>query len=245
MKKKLPVIETITTVCCVAILAGLGTWQVQRLQWKNGIIERLNHDYANANKAQRISDAQLAGWSEEAQPFGYGTVEAHLLRDKTVLLGPRMEEGRMGYHLLVPAVLDNGRTLIVNAGWVSDLWKDNIEDRLALLPSEDVTLRGVIHKPDWSSMASKNSPANDMWFRADIEEIADAKDVTNPYPFILYVDASTPELHDVSLHEAGWLPRNKHLQYALFWYALAVVMLGVYGFYLYGRREETAPENTQ
>ena len=236
--KKIPLTETITTVCCVAILAGLGTWQLQRLEWKNDITARLNQDYANAQQTRLVSEAQLAVWDQEEEPLGYGSVEARLLRDKAILLGPKMEDGRMGYHLLVPLMMDNGRSLIVNAGWVSDLWKDDTEDRLSLLPAGPITVRGVIHKPDWSSFASSNSPANDMWFRADITEMAAAKDIASPYPFILYADAAEPEFHDVLLHEKNWVPRNKHLQYALFWYALGIVMLGVYGFYMWERRKK-------
>lgn len=226
---KLPLGPTVMTISCVAILASLGTWQVKRLEWKNGIIGKLNDSYAHAAP---LTKAQLSQWSHEQEPLGYGSVHGRLQRDKAVLLGPRTEQGRVGYHLLLPLILDDGRTLIVNTGWVSDLWKDDPDERLALLPVESVTAKGVIHKPDWSSFASKNSPSNDMWFRADIDEIAKAKDVENPYPFILYADKILPELPDVQAHEERWLPRNKHLQYALFWYALALAMLGVYGFYI-------------
>lgn len=51
--------------------------------------------------------------------------------------------------------MDEGKSLIVNAGWVSDLWKDDTEEHLAGLPVQEVRVKGVIHKPDWSSMASK------------------------------------------------------------------------------------------
>lgn len=237
---RVPLKETLIAGTCVAILCGLGTWQVQRLHWKDGIIERLNAKYDAAAKAPLLDDKDLALLAMEKDPMDYGTIEARLLRDQSVLLGPRMEGGRSGFHLLVPAVTDNGRTLIVNAGWVNDLWQDNREDRMATLPGEPVTLRGILHKPDWSSMASKNSPANDMWFRADVNEIAAAKGLKDPYPFILYADHAAPELYDVKLHEERWLPRNKHLQYALFWYALGMVMLGVYGFYVFGINKKSA-----
>lgn len=232
---RLPLGPTVMTISCVAILASLGTWQVKRLEWKNGIIAKLNDSYAHAAP---LGEAQLAQWSHEDEPLGYGSVHGRLQRDKAVLLGPRTEEGRVGYHLLLPLAMDDGRTLIVNTGWVNDMWKDDPDERLALLPAGPVTARGVVHKPDWSSFASKNSPANDMWFRADIGEIAKAKDVENSYPFILYADRMSPELPDVVPHEERWLPRNKHLQYALFWYALALAMLGVYGFYIAGQNKK-------
>jgi surfeit locus 1 family protein len=234
MGMKLPLGPTVMTVCCVGILAALGTWQMQRLEWKNAIIEKLNEGYESSAANKPLSGAQLVEWSMQKEPLGYGTVSGRLQRDKAVLLGPRTEGGRMGYHLLVPLKLENGKALIVNTGWVSDLWKDNTEQRLAGLPMEPVLVKGVIHKPDWSSFASKNSPGSDMWFRADINEIAAAKNIESPYPFIVYADHITPALTNVELHAQPWLPRNKHLQYALFWYALAVVMLGVYGFYVAG-----------
>lgn len=237
---KIPVGPTVMTVCCVGILAALGTWQVQRMHWKEGIIAKLNAGY---DKPSSIHDVQLGAWSVQKDPLGYGSISGRLQRNKSILLGPRTEDGRVGYHLLIPVQLENGKTLIVNAGWVSEMWKDNTEDRFALLPMEPVTAKGVVHKPDWSSFASKNSPSNDMWFRADIAEIAKAKEIAEPYPFILYADKITPDFPDVEPHEERWLPRNKHAQYAMFWYALGVVMLTVYGFYVAGlNKQDRHPE---
>lgn len=235
---KLPLVPTAMTIVCVGILAALGTWQVQRLHWKNDIIQKLNAGY---DKAAPIGTAQLSRWSLEEEPLGYGSIHGRLIRNKSVLLGPRTNDGHVGYHLLVPLDLGGGRTVIVNAGWVSEMWKDNTEDRLALLPMEPVTAKGVVHKPDWSSFASKNAPAADMWFRADIAEIAKAKEIAEPYPFILYADKVSPALPDVVPHEERWLPRNKHAQYAMFWYALGIVMLAVYGFYVAGLNKKPVP----
>lgn len=236
---KLPLRETLIAGTCIVILAGMGTWQVQRLHWKEGVIERLNQSYADDQNRPPLTRGQLAALAQEEMPLGYGKVEGHLLRDKAILLGPRTDEGRVGYHLLVPAEIEDGRVLIVNLGWVSDLWMDSTEERLSGLPVDTFRLRGLLRKPDWSSFASKNSPANDLWFRPDIGEIAQAKGIENPYPFLLYADNAQPPLQDIKMQEQGWLPRNKHLQYALFWYALAMVMAGVYGVYVW-RGKKTA-----
>lgn len=229
---RIPFRETLITVICVATLFALGTWQVKRLEWKNDIIQKLNAQYNDTARAVPFDKLKLDDLAREHDPMAYGAVKGRLLRDQSILLGPRIEDGRAGFHLLIPVATENGRVLIVNAGWVNDLWQDNIEDRLSTLPASTVTLRGIMHKPDWSNFASNNSPANDMWFRADIEEIAAAKELESPYPFILYADHTDPALYDVKPHEEKWLPRNKHLQYALFWYTLALAMMGVYGFYL-------------
>ncbi len=236
---KLPVGATIMTVCGIAVLIGLGTWQMQRLEWKNSLIEKLNAGYEGIGEAAPLDEQKLMAWSNEEAPLGYGTVSGHLMREKAILLGPRMHDGRAGYHLLIPMTIKGEHTLIVNTGWVDGLWKDDLEERLAVLPG-DVMAAGVVHKPDWSSFASKNSPSNDMWFRADITQIAKEKDIPAAYPFMLYADTIEPPLRDVSPHQERWLPRNKHLQYALFWYALGICLAGVYGFYVAGYQKKKA-----
>ena len=195
------------------------------MHWKTDIIERLESAYASGDRAIAATDLMHA---DEAY-YRYGTVRGRLQRDKAILLGPRTDDGRAGYDLLVPLLMDNGRSLMIDAGWVSDLWQDDFEERLAALPQEEMSLRGLVRRPDWSRFTSNNSPSRDMWFRADVEQIAAAKQIGGVYPgLVLYADRTDPPLHDIKPHEAGWLPRNKHLQYAIFWYVMAAALAGVF-----------------
>lgn len=238
---RLPFKETLMTACCLVILCGLGIWQVQRLEWKGALIHRLESAYTMQSEKMGLTAQSLSTLAAEQNPIGYGSIEGEFLRDKALLLGPRTQDGKAGYHLIIPLETQDNRTLLINAGWVSELWKDTFENRMAFLPHDRVFLKGLVRKADWSSFTSKNSPANDLWFRGDIGEIAKAKTLQEAYPFMLYADTSTPELQDVTLHEKGWLPRNKHLEYALFWFSMAAVMLGVYGFYIASLNKKKAP----
>lgn len=231
---KLPWGATLATSCGVAILIGLGTWQIERLQWKQDIFQRLQAGYEMARQQQAITTQQLDTLAQESSPISYGMVKGHLMRDKAILLGGRIHDGKPGYHLLVPMVTQSGRPLMVNTGWVDMLWSDNTQDRLIDLPSsgEEISVSGALRQSDWSFFSSKNSPANDIWFRPDIAQIAQEKDIENPYPFVLYAEKTEPSLQGVLPQEERWQPRNKHLQYALFWYALAICLMGVYGFYV-------------
>lgn len=237
--RNVPVKQTILAATGIAILFGLGTWQVQRLQWKDGVIAKLEGDYAKmqGGNTPMTSDVRLQELAMEEAPIAIGKVRGRLLRDEAVLLGPRTFEGRAGYHLLVPVELPDQSILIANTGWVDALWQDNLESRMSDLPAEAVTISGVIRKPDWSSFTSPNSPSNNLWFRADVNEIAREKNLDQPYPFVLYVSKSQPLLTEVTPIEEHWLPRNKHLQYALFWYAMGVALAGVFGFYIKSRKQ--------
>lgn len=235
---KLPLGQTLIATAGIIILCGLGTWQIQRMEWKEGLIAKLEADYkaGGEHRALFIPQSKLQELAREEQPITYGMLEGRLLRKSSVLVGPRTLDGNRGYHLVTPLQMQDGAIILVNTGWVDDLWKDNTEERLAFLPTGNITVQGVLRKPDWSSFSSKNSPSNDMWFRADIAEIAEAKQLTVSYPFIMYAEATNPELHDVTPVNEHWLPRNKHLQYAIFWYAMAVTLLAVFGFYVTSRK---------
>lgn len=227
----LPLKETLIAGSCVAILCTLGTWQIQRMHWKNNITADLQAQYINGGKPLGASDLATIGTGG----FVYGAVSGQPLKDKALLLGPRIVGGRSGYHLLLPVETPDGAVLIVNAGWVGALWGDTLSERLATLPPA-ITAQGIVRHPDWSRFASKNSPANDLWFRADIAEIAAARDIESVYPVVLYADKTDPAIVDVLAHDAQWFPRNKHLQYALFWYALAGVMAIIYGTYIFRKK---------
>lgn len=231
--KRPPIVQTIIALIGVTILIALGTWQLQRLQWKTDMIAALEKDYsaAEGGNAASLSLSRLAALANEKQPMAVGRVRGHFMREAALLLGPVPDDGRIGYHLLIPLAIDNGGTIIVNAGWVDAIWKDDLQSRIVLLPQEAVNVTGILRKPDWNSFTSKNSPANDMWFRAEIEQIAQTKAITNAYPFLIYASDVSPVLHDVKPLEGHWLPRNKHFQYALFWFGMAATLIAVYGFY--------------
>lgn len=232
--RNIPLKQTALAVTGIAILVGLGTWQVHRLQWKNDIIAKLENDYAHmqGGNTPLTSTQRLQSLAQENAPVAIGKIRGRLLRSAAILLGPKTLEGRAGYHLLVPVELEDQSIIIANTGWVDVLWQDNLEDRLSDLPSDTITLSGVLRKADWNNFTSPNSPANNLWFRPDVKEIADVKGLKEPYPFMMFVSKSQPELQEVTSIEEHWLPRNKHLQYALFWYAMAATLAGVFGFYI-------------
>ncbi|OYZ68721.1 MAG: surfeit 1, partial [Rhizobiales bacterium 24-66-13] len=81
-----------------------------------------------------------------------------------------------------------------------------------------------------------NDPAHNAWFRRDPGEIAAARGLAKVAPFIIDADASA---------NPGGLPQggetrltfpNRHLEYALTWYGLAVTLAGVYVAFVISRR---------
>ena len=48
MIRRLPIVPTIVVLAAVAVMIGLGIWQLRRAQWKEGLIARYEHAQALA-----------------------------------------------------------------------------------------------------------------------------------------------------------------------------------------------------
>jgi len=84
---------------------------------------------------------------------------------------------------------------------------------------------------------AEGDPAKNLWFVRDPAAIAAAKGWGEVAPF--YVELETPT-GSAGLPRAGRLTanlRNDHLQYALTWFGLAIVLAIVFGAYAVRRRE--------
>jgi surfeit locus 1 family protein len=216
-RSALPFLPTLLTVLGMAILCILGAWQLQRLEWKRGIIEKLDRAYAAADG--QALDLQ----NFRKGDFVYGQAEGLLLTDKALLIGPRTQDGQVGYKLIVPLQVKDS-TLLVDLGW-TDL---QIEDlQLAGQQGKPVRFEGLARTPDWNVFTPENDPQRDIWYRADIGEIAAAKNLKNSLPIVLYAE----RFYGFDVPLPGNLrryPHNNHLHYAVFWFSMAGVLAVVY-----------------
>lgn len=199
----------------LSTLIWLGFWQIQRLEWKSNIIEKLDEEYAHNPKEQLFTFNTLKTLEDIEQPIKYGSVKGRYLGQHTIYLGPKTQDRVIGYHVITPLKMKSG-IILINRGFTPQE-NGKIEK---LEHSKGLTqVSGLIRKPDWNRFTPKNSPKNDIWIRLDIAQIAQAKNLQNVAPVMLYEGAEQ------------WYPRNKHMQYTLFWFTLAVIWSG-FGVYL-------------
>ncbi|MGD0193190.1 MAG: SURF1 family protein [Rhizomicrobium sp.] len=210
-----------------ALLVGLGFWQLERLQWKLGLIAEMDK---NTHAAPIPIDRALVMGIASAQ---YRRVEmfGRFLNDRESYVfgtGPR---GFAVYHVLTPLVLDDGRIFLVDRGIVP------LELRLPAKRSTgelngEQRVFGVLRTPD---KPGPFTPAPDLakriWFARDVAGIAAADHVHLASPMIVEADASP--------NPGGW-PRggqtvvalpNDHLQYAITWFLLAAALVVIYFAY--------------
>ena len=226
----------------LAVLIALGVWQLERKAWKEGLIETL---------AQRLAaaPADLPGpliWSvldPAKHEFRRVTFPAEFLHEQEALVyttgsALRSDVSGPGYWVFTPARLTGGSLVIVNRGFVPE-GRQNPASRAEGQVTGVVDLVGAMRWPEargW--FAPKDEPQRNVWYARDHLAIAAWKNLTDVAPF--YIAQETP-LPPGGLPRPGPLTvhlRNDHLQYALTWFGLALVLLVVSAIWAVGRLRE-------
>ena len=236
------VVPALFTLVGLALLIGLGVWQLERKAWKEALIDaiarRMNAPPVPLPPPQRW--ATLAAAHDE---FTRVTFRAALEHDREALVFAgasafRPDVSGTGYWVFTPARLSDGARVVVNRGFVPEENKDP-ETREAGLVTGPVEMVGALRWPEhgvWFTPAG--DPARNLWFARDQLVIAAAKGWGNVAPFYLELEGPTPP---GGLPAAGKLTvnlPNNHLLYALTWFALAVVLAAVFAAFARARRRE-------
>ena len=220
---------TLFTVPVLAALVALAAWQVQRLHWKEALIaERQTRSTAPAIALPDVIDRP------ETLEFHAARVRGSLHHAREMYLAARTLEGVVGLHVVTPMTLEDGRTLLIDRGWVPDARRDPATRPEGQL-SGVVELVGLMRTGGWKGpafMKPENLPADNLWFWIDPPAMAAAAGLPGVVAEI-YLDAGPAE-------NPGGLPiggqtrinlPNDHLQYAITWFLLAIALLVIYVVY--------------
>lgn len=227
---KIPFWATLLTLIGVMILCGLGTWQVQRLQWKQNLLAQIDALYAPETTATptTLTASQLNDAAAAGQDYLRGTVTGQYIPEKSFRTGPRVLDDQQGTHLYTPFQLQDGGIVFVNRGWIPH------DDQAAITPAITglTTLFGLFRTPD---RANRFTPPHDLsagiFYHLDPPEIAAALKLGTAIPYILYLEDNNSAAGNTTLPRpvaARPVLKNDHLGYALFWYSMAGVLLVIY-----------------
>ena len=222
----------------ILLFAGLGTWQVVRLQWKLDLIARVEARVHAAPVAVAPA-ARWAGITAASDEYRRIALRGTYLYDLTTPVQALTEQGS-GYWLLTPLCTVDGQIIIVNRGFIpSELGaptryaaKRAGPAPCADTPSAATAITGLLRISEpGGAFTRNNDPANNRWFVRDIRAIAAARGVPQAAPF--FIDAAAgqnpPDSPD---RPAGGLTvvnfPNTHLVYAITWYALALMVGGAW-----------------
>ena len=116
MIKRLPVIPTIVVLAAVALMIGLGIWQLRRAQWKEGLLTR----YAAAEKLPPIAFPTVPLRDDQLPLFRHATGVCLRIVGQRATVGEN-RSGEPGYaHIVDCATGAEGPGMSVEVGWSKD-----------------------------------------------------------------------------------------------------------------------------
>lgn len=221
----------------LAVLLALGTWQVQRLHWKESLLASIS-ERRTAPPADLAAVEAMAGAGEDVD-YRSLRVTGTFLNDKERHFFATYQ-GRTGYYVYTPLQLADGRFLLVNRGFVPFERKEPEMRKQGQLTGEQVVTglarAKLAEKPSW--VVPDNDVAKNIFYWKDLDVMAQSAglDPDQLVPFFMDADA-TPNPGGLPIGGVTQfdLPNN-HLQYAVTWYGLAAALVGVGGMFILRRR---------
>jgi surfeit locus 1 family protein len=219
-----------------AVFVTLGVWQVQRLDWKEGLIARVDqHRHAKPTPAPGPDTWHQL--TREADEYRRVTVQGRFDHARSTLVAATTELGA-GYWLLTPLQAAEGRWLFVNRGFVPPDQRERVLGAAAA-PVGDQSITGLLRFTEpVGAFLRDNDAAAGRWYSRDVAALAARHGLGSsvaPY----FIDQSAPHPATSAWPRAGLTMvhfSNNHRIYAATWFALAVMAACAFGYLILDER---------
>ena len=241
----------------VLVMLALGTWQVQRLQWKNSLIEKRQQ----AIGSNPISLTDIEAGIEHGFDVDWFKVSASGMfahdHERHVYA---LRNGKIGWRIITPFAVSGQYVVLVDRGFVPDDKKARAsrpESWMRSCPTYDCyKIVGYVRTDAGAAgpFTPKNDPASNRWYSIDLMEMVaslpEKMGFVAPDGYAITLPVIV-QLAPEDNPTAGVLPivdpvdvnlRNSHLQYAITWYALALVLIVI--SILFHRSRQSGKEPT-
>ncbi|KAJ3836564.1 mitochondrial protein required for respiration [Lentinula raphanica] len=207
---------------------ALGTWQVQRLKWKVNLIDELEEklQLAPLTLPRRINLSVIPEFV-----FRKVVIRGKWDHEHTMLLVPRVREGVHGAHVVTPLVRENGTTILVDRGFVSN---DYVDDMSFTKEEGEVEILGMLRTAQVRNrFTPDNLPEERKWYWNDVDGMATyagGEDANVQPVFVERIfqghagDADYCVSKGIPVGRAATVDlRNAHLSYVLTWFGLSAL----------------------
>jgi surfeit locus 1 family protein len=215
----------------IAMLIGLGTWQLFRLAEKQALLA----DIAQRTQSPPVSLSEVLALRDKGDDIEFvavktkGAFDHRAERHKLATF-----EGSPGWQIITPFTSDEGIVVMVDRGVVSDDLRDAGKRSENTSPIE---LTAVVrtHDNERGFFDPENDVDGNVWYWWDVPAMLSSITVATEMkvaPFVLQaLPGDDPKKFPTVPNPEAQL-RNNHLQYAMTWFSLAIVLLVIAGLFI-------------
>lgn len=195
-------------------LIGLGVWQLQRLEWKAAIIAKID---AKIVAAPVNLPATVSATDDIYLPV---TVQGRLLGPEALVLTGLNQAGA-GYRVVAAfEVAGTARQIMVDLGFLAEA------DRAFVRPNAQMTIIGNLNWPaEKDSFTPEPDPLRKIWFARDVERMANVLRTEQVLVVARSIDPAIAAIMPLPV-DTSRIP-NDHMNYAITWFSMAFLWLGM------------------
>jgi surfeit locus 1 family protein len=218
----------------IATLMSLGVWQVHRLAWKRELIQRIE-ERIHAPAVAAPGPAQWPTISSQQHEYLRVRLQGRYLNDRETLVQAVTQLGA-GFWVMTPFEAVDGFTVLINRGFVPLARRDAAARVQAQIEGEAIVTGLVRMSEPNGKFRRANNSSTDQWYSRDVAAISAVRGVPDCAPYFIDADDMQPAIAGAPTGGLTVIAfPNSHLQYALTWFALALLLAG--GSFLVFRHE--------
>ena len=193
------------------ILLWLGSWQLQRLAWKENLINEIVTRLASDPK-----DMPMSPNSENHNYFMInidGQIQSNSIHvlTSTKKIGP-------GFRVISPAILRDGSSILIDRGIIPE------KDKNLSLGSGGNSITGYLLWPNETDyFTPQPNLEKNIWFARDLEKMANFLRTEK----VLIVATKLQQVSNFNVQDPTINIPNNHLQYAITWFSMAILWLAM------------------
>jgi len=224
-------VPTVAAFVTVVLCIVAGNWQHRRMQEKEALQQKIV-------QAAAMAPVTLPSDVDDWDPwrFRHVTATGEYDAERQILIDNKVHAGRVGFDVVTPFRLNDGRAVLVDRGWIAAG-----PSRAKLPPSSPpagtVTVSGRVDIPPrhYFELGDGKAPSGALWEHLDPGRYAKATGMPVLPIVIDATDASAgAELaHDFPLPDTGI---DRHLSYMVQWYTFAAMAAGLWAWFTFRPR---------
>jgi len=216
------ILTTAVTIVLAIALASLGRWQLERMREKQALFAAFDAGSGETLHLSMVPPSEARRYQRVSAIGRYDSAHQVLLDNMT-------HDGRAGFHVLTPLVIDAGRTVLVNRGWVP-LGPSRQQLPDVAVGESERTVVGRLNELPAAGIELASAPPTGVWPRLisypKMDELV--AQLQRPlYPKVLLLDPDQPDGFAREWQPATF-PPERHLGYAITWFALAFTLFVIY-----------------
>jgi cytochrome oxidase assembly protein ShyY1 len=232
------------TLAIMAVLTGLGVWQLQRRVEKHALIAALTERLAAAAEALP-GPSQWSTLTPAHDEFRHVRFSATFEPRPDAMVysagsALRSDISGPGTWAFLPARLATGETVVINAGFVQNTMQDRAQQDRAvarLVTAAPVAMTGYIRFAESpGALTPAQNPAARLWFVRDHRAMAKTLGWGEVAPFYVDLESPVPEGGSPRPGPLDVHLKDDHLQYAITWFALAGAVIIAFAVWARGRK---------